>query len=64
MQKNTILLIIYLAIVSYSLQASLEDSAKVQTKKLFHANAGTLGLWFTADPALNDMYSPVRIILM
>lgn len=49
MKKNTTLLFILLAFVCYSTQASGQDSLKTQPKNVIYANAGTLGLWFTAS---------------
>lgn len=49
MKINITLLFILLTLVCYSAQASGQDSLKIQPKNVIYANAGTLGLWFTAS---------------
>lgn len=49
MKKNTNQLLILLAFVCYSTQVSGQDSLITQPKNVIYANAGTLGIWFTAS---------------
>ena len=49
MKKNTILLSILMALACYSTNAGGQDSLRIHSKNVIYANAGTLGLWFTAS---------------
>mgnify|MGYP006291330979 CR=1 FL=1 len=46
--KNAFLVVILLAVIGFSIQANGQDSLQTSPKNAIYANAGTLGIWFSA----------------